>query len=249
VQLIATRHDYHATETMVTKKKKAILVVALVTVLSISIAVQLYFVADHAGVTVFARDREAYLFLGGGHTGWHFPALLFPIVVAQAYLGVPARISDKDPQSLVIRITPEGVQSWIHPASDVADLTPFQEGFYARCPGSVLCKWTEKGFMRASLEEEKSIAIDKLHSGSFDNKLVNGWNTYVLKFAPGNRFKVTLPTDIEILVQNHCKQDCAYPDVTVDLFRPGRAPENLYRADASPRLVRKSRYKELFPSH
>ena len=231
------------------KAAKRIRILAVIVALILgSGLVRLYFVSDHAGATVFQRDDEAYLFLGGGHTGWHFPALFFPVVLAEEYLHVPAESADEYGQSLVIRVTHAGVQRWVNRPSGIANLTPFENEFYARCPGTVLCRWTDSGFVRASQEDEKRIGLDNLYTGSFDNKIVNGWTTHQLKFAAGDNFEVHLGQDLAISVKNRSERD-AFPNVAVDLLRPGQAPENLYRADGEPRRVSRSEYEQLFGRH
>lgn len=230
---------------MARKAKWAVTSVILVLILGAWV-VQLHFISDNAGATLFQRGNEAYLFLGAGHTGWHFPALLYPLVMAKGYLHIPADISDQYGQSLILRVTPEGVQRWEAPSTDISFLTPFEDGFYGLCPGSVLCKWTTgKGFGIASSEEEKRIGINDLHKGSPDNQVVNGWTGHVLKFSPGDHFEVRLDQNLVIAVQNRSMKDGAYRDVTVDLLRPGQAPENLYHADGFPRRVSKSEYEQL----
>jgi hypothetical protein len=80
--------------------------------------------------------------------------------MAKAYLRVPVEPSDVYGQSLVIRVTPEGAQRWAedvlkNESRGVSFLTPFEDGFYAQCPGTVLCKWTGRGFDPVSPEDEK----------------------------------------------------------------------------------------------
>ena len=207
--------------------------------------IKLYFVADHAGAIAFQRGDAAYLFVGGGHTGWHFPALAYPAILAMNFLGAVNEPSDQVVVPLVIRVTPQGVQRWVNEPVDAAFLTPFQDGFYGLCPGAVLCKWTEKGFVRASPEEEKGIEIDKLHRGSLDNKLINGWSTHQLKVAPGDHFEVELDDNLAITVKNGSER-FGFPNVTIDLLRPGQVPENLYSADARARRVSRTKYEQLF---
>jgi hypothetical protein len=236
---------------MLQKSKRILIVTIFVAALLASLLAQLYFVSDHAGATLFQRGDEAYLFLGAGHTGSHFPALAYPLVIAKAYLRVPVEASDVFGQFLVIRVTPSGVQRWVEDVrkdkpNGVALLTPFEDGFYARCPGTVLCKWTGNSFDPVSAEEEKRIGIGNLYIGSFDNKVVNGWTAHVLRFAPGDHFEVQLAKDFVIAVRNYSERDWAHPSVTVDVLRPGKAPENLYRVDGRPRLVSKSEYKQVF---
>lgn len=226
------------------KKRVFILSAVVVLVLGAWLA-QLYFVADHAGVILFQKGDEAYLFMGAGHTGWHFPALSFPLVKARQYFNIPPDVSDQIGLSLVIRVTPEGVQRWMNKSADVALLTPFNDGFYARCPGTVLCKWTDKGFVGASPEEEKRIGIDNLYAGSLVDTAVNGWTTHQLKVAPGDHFEISLSRDVVIAVQNHSEYS-GYPNVTVVLLRAGRAPETLYGANTVPRLVSRSEYERAF---
>jgi hypothetical protein len=199
------------------------------------------------GPPLFQKGDEAYLFLGAGHMGWHFPALSYPWVVAKGYLRIPTEFSDQSGQSLVIRVTPEGVQRrWTYKSSDISLLTPFEDGFYARCPGTVLCKWTGKGFDPVNAEEEKRIGIDNPYVGSFDNTVINGWTAHVLKYVPGDHFKVQIGQDVVIDVRNDAGSEPAYSNTSVDLLRPGKAPENLLRANAKPRRVSWSEYEQLF---
>lgn len=228
------------------RNKKWLIISVIAVLFLVTLFVQVYFVADHAGVAVFQKSDEAYLFVGGGHTGWHCPALAFPVFLALGYFGSVSEPSDQVVLPMVIEVTPQGVQRWVNAPVDVASLTPFQDGFYGLCPGAVLCKWTEKGFVRATPEEEKRIGVDNLHRGSLDNKLVNGWTTHELKFGPGDHFEVPLGKDLVIAVQNRSMKDGAYRDVTVDLLRRGQAPENLYHANGFPRRVSKSEYDQLF---
>jgi hypothetical protein len=229
---------------MLSTKKHALIFTLVGVLVVVTLVIQLHFVSDHAGATVFQKGNEAYLFVGGGHTGWHCPALAYPVILALGYFGAVTEPSDKVSLSLVIRVSPQGVQRWMNQGVDVGALTPFQDGFYARCPGTMLCKWTESGFVRASPEEEKRIEIDNLHRGSLDNKLINGWSTHALKVAPGDHFEVELGDNLAISVKNH-SEIFGFPEVTIDLLRPGKAPENIYRADAKARLVSKTEYQQL----
>lgn len=229
---------------MPSKKKWILISVTLVLLLGASL-IKIYVVADHAGVTAFQRNNEVYLFLGGGHTGWRFSALSYPLVMAGGYLHIPAAPADVNGQSLVLRVTLEGVQRWTNKSKDIATLTPFEDGFYARCPGTVLCKWTEKGFEVASPEDARRIGTDNLYIGSLDNKVINGWTTHQLKFAPGDHFDIQFGQGFTISARNLSEKDSTYPNVSVDLLRAGQAPENLYRADARPRVVSKANYEIL----
>jgi hypothetical protein len=222
--------------------------VSVVAIFLLSVLIQLHFVSDHAGATVFQRGSEAYLFLGGGHNGWHFPAALYPAIVAKEYFNAPTAPSDVDAKSLVIRISPDGTQRWTNPSANIAFLTPFPDGFYALCPGSVLCKWTETGFRQATPEETQGIRVDDLRHGTLDNQLINGWTTHELKFSPGDHFEVHLPENVTIRVADHTTREFGRPDVTVDLLRPGQPAERIYQANASSRLVSASQYARLFPT-
>src|SRR5271165_618560 len=108
------------------KNRKWVIIFAIGALLLVSWFVQLYFVGDHAGAIVFQRGDEAYLFLGGGHTGWHFPALAYPVILAMNFLGAVNEPSDQVRLSLVMRVTPAGVQRWMNQATDVSDITPFE---------------------------------------------------------------------------------------------------------------------------
>jgi len=235
---------------MPSTKKWILISVAVVLILILGASLtRILIVADHAGAIAFQRDNEVYLFLAAGHSGWHFSALSYPLVKVGGYLHIPSAPADVNGQSLVLRVTPEGVQRWTNKAKDIAALTPFEDGFYARCPGAVLCKWTEKGFEVASPEDARRIGTDNLHIGSLDDKVVNGWATHQLKFAPGDHFEIQFGQGLTISVRNLSEKDWAYPQVSVDLLRAGQAPENLYHADAKPRVVSRADYQILLGKH
>jgi hypothetical protein len=64
--------------------------------------------------------------------------------------------------------------------------------------------------------------------------------------SPGDHAEVEIGKKLVISVQNHSTNARAYPRVSVDLVRPGQAPESLYNVDGTPRRVSSSEYEQAF---
>src|SRR5580698_8784037 len=162
--------------------KSVIVLVVIVVLLSLAASVNLYYVSDGAGATLFYKGDEAYLFVGTGSTGYHFSCLRYPFVILKDYFHAPPIPADEHVSGAVIRITPSVVERFqtnfgkeVWAAPDF--LTPFDDGFYAMCPGVVLCKWTGDRFEPASEEDRRRLdGTNRLFHGDINNQIVNGWS-------------------------------------------------------------------------
>lgn len=224
----------------------------LLAALVLGIFLQMHLVVDWSGATVYSRENEAYILMGESHTGYHFPYIAYPFLMALQSFGAATSPSDEHAAALVLHITPTSLDQQIWVPTDLNHssplfVTPFEDGLYGMCPGGTLCKWTGKSFEPATPEQLQRIGgTDRLIRGGFGNQPMNGWVVHQ-SGRPGEKFTAQVGKDIEVTIQNHNKEASTYNWVTIDLFRPGQPPEHLYNVDGrKPRLVTKATYDHIF---
>jgi hypothetical protein len=236
------------------KSKKVIALVVLAVALAASISFKVYYLVDHSGGMLFWKGEEAYLFLGTSHTGYRLSYLEYPFIIISEYFYSPPLPEHRRASSLVLRVTPSAIERHVVDYGEAPItpdfMTPFEDGFYAMCRGAVLCKWAGNSFEPATEEEQRRLdGVNRLVRGSMDNQIVNGWHVRQSFRSPGDHFEVEVGKNLAISVRNHATDVRAYPWVSVDLLRPGKAPENLYNVDGTPRRVSKSEYQSVFSNH
>lgn len=217
---------------------------------------QVYLIRDGSYAACYSRDNEAYLFLAGSRTGFHFRAITYPFRIALGYLFggyVAAGLFERDdmqPSLIVLHITPasleQGVDDLNEKDQDASFITPFSDGLYAMCPGGVLCKWTGKRFELATTEQLKSVGgIENLLRGSTRNQPVNGW-LITETYAVGHH-EIPIGKDITVIMENHGQIGGVYNWITVDILRTRRPIERVYDVDARKlKLVSKATYDQIF---
>jgi hypothetical protein len=216
---------------------------------------QVYFITDSSGASLWRKGEHAYLFLGDSHRGVHVSYLGYPWARVREYFYAPPVPQDHRIATEVTRITPESVEQWRvsfgdNPGDSPQFLTPFDQGFFALCPGLVLCKWAGKDFKPATAEEAREIGgIDRLVRGPIGDEPINGWTYQSLIPEPGAQFTVDIGGKFSLLVKNKAQEKLANAIISVDLLRPGRQPENLYDVDGTPHRVSRKQYERIFARH
>lgn len=217
---------------------------------------QIHFIRDGSGATCYSRENEAYLLLSASHTGHHFRASTFPFRFALGYFFggyVAAGLFERDDQQsslIVLHITPASLEREIDPLNerdqDASFITPFTDGLYGMCPGSVLCKWTGKRFEPATPEQIKRVGgLENLVRGSTENQPVNGW--LITKTYAVGRHDIPIAKDITVIMQNHGQTGATFDWITVDIARTGRPVERVYDVDGrKPKFVSKVTYDKIF---
>jgi hypothetical protein len=214
---------------------------------------ELYFVRAASGGTLFSKGDETYLFMGGGGRGYHCKLFTYPWIMLREFLGAPSFPNEGKDAILVIRVTPSIVErkevsfGW-EIANVPTFLTPFDDGFYAQCPGVVLCKWTGTSFETATEEEQRTHdGTNRLFKGYTDEDTVNGWIVRRMGSSLGDDFRIQVGNSFVVSAKNNSANPLKYNHVTVDLIRPGQVPERLYDVDGAVRSVSRIEYEKLFP--
>jgi hypothetical protein len=238
---------------MTAKLIRTIVAAILVVLFVASAFMKIYFVRDNSGGTVFWKEDEAYLFLGSGHTGYHVTYLEYPLVVTLAYFHVGHSASDQKTSTIVLRVTPAGVERHILNYSDSllgsspSYVTPFEDGLYASCPGGVLCKWTGDGFAPATeAERQRHGGASGLVRDDAYNP-ANGWSVQHFGLGKIDYFEARVGKNLKISV----KTLAIYPPGvyswnSVDLVNAGQPPESLYNVDGKLRRVSGAEYEAVF---
>jgi hypothetical protein len=217
---------------------------------------QVYLIRDGSYAACYSRENEAYLFLAGSHTGFRFRAITYPFRLGLGYLfggyvaaGLSER-NDEQPSLIVLHITPASLEQEVDELNekdqDASFITPFSDGLYGMCPGSVLCKWTGKRFEPATTEQLKSVGgSENLVRGSTENQPVNGW--LITKTYAVGQHEIPIGKDITVIMENHGQTGGIYNWITVDILRTGRPIERVYDVDDRKlKLVSKATYDEIF---
>ncbi len=152
---------------------------------------------------------------------------------------------------MVVRITPTTVERHVVDPGTGRDLyTPFEDRIYANCPDiGGLCRWAGDHFERATGEEQRKLdGINRLIQREIDNE--KGWSKHGLGPAPVD-YKFTIKADdkFELSVSNVVAKKYGYGAVSVDLLRPGQAPERIWYLGGDPRRVSKAEYERVFGRH
>jgi hypothetical protein len=232
-------------------KKRIVLILLALTLLAASF-VPVFYVRDDAGGTVFWQEKEAYLCLGDGHTGYHFSSLRYPFVAIGEYFHVIPSPANQRVSMIVIHVTLSEVErAQMDSKGELNNsdaIVPFDDGFYAICEGSVLCKWAGNRYRPATEEEQHRIGgVNRMLSLREDLKsgFVNGWHARNMRRLPGDHFEADI-VNLVISVKNLATNPRAYPWFSVQLLRPGQTPESLYNVDGTPRRVSKPEYEHTF---
>ena len=247
---------------MMKKRRLAIVGFMILVLFAIGIAAigtiassQVYFLREGAGGTLFCRAEEAYLFMDGTRRGYHFSYVKYPWIALGEFLNAPPFPDDRRVSDIVIRVTSSGAERHLvdfgkETGNAARSITPFDDGFYAQCPGVVLCKWTGNSFEPATEEEQrKHDGTHHLLEGDPNNPTINGWSWYHVGRSPGDHFDVRAGNKFEITAKNLARNVGGYSNISIDLLRPGQPPESLYNVDGTPRRISKSEYERTFEKH
>lgn len=231
----------------------AILVAVIVTISGCKI----YFLRENSGGYAIWNTSEAYFFIQVTRQGLPVGYLRYPLFVAGEILGVVEPVDDDRASLAVIRVTSSGVDRNVlnlkndpqrGPGSYPGEYTPLEGHIYAMCPPlGGLCRWSGDHFERASQEERQRLdGIKRLTRGDFENDK-SGWSRREFGAGPTNRkFIIKVGDKFELSVNNLGVNGTENGTVSIDLLRPGKAPERIgdfYRREGK---VSRTEYKQAF---
>ena len=225
-------------------------VVCVIGAVAILASCQVYYAREDDSGTLLWNADEAYLFMSVARRGYHCSYLRYPLVISEEYFYAPPSPSDQHVSLTVIRITPSSIdRKVVNFGQDAANVpifyTPFGESIYAHCPGA-LCRWTGTQFEPATLEEERKLGGDNFLA-PVDFSDLKGWSRRGIGSVTGDhQFSVELGKQLTLLVREGNVYRPAYDSASVEILRPGSAPEDVWHVDARPRRVSKGDYKQLF---
>ena len=190
---------------------------------------RVYFIRKDTGVELLWNRDEAYLFISVVPRGFHVRYVGSPFVWFSQFLYAVPSTDDERISVTVIRVTQSSVESHVvavvdnGPGSIPDSNTPIEGHIYANYPGlGGRSRWFDDRFVAANEAERQRLGdIDHLTTYDIDN--VNGWS-----------------------VKNEATSEREYPRMSINLLRPGRAPERLWYLDGSPHRVSRSVYERTF---
>ncbi|MGB0038072.1 MAG: hypothetical protein WBQ00_04175 [Terriglobales bacterium] len=232
-------------------KRKLIVVIGIVAAaIAVAASLNTYSINEGGGGRVLWNNNEAYVFVEDIRRGYHFTYLRYPLeLLGEYFYWVP----DPDVQQVhlvVFKLTSDGIDRHVideraNTANPPDSYTPMGEEIYAWCPG-VVCKWTGTDFKPVDNTEAKRIGgAEGLASRDFTG--VSGWSKYTLGSAPaGSRSTIKVDELIEISVDHHAQDRFGHSAISVEVMRPGHAPERIWYIDDRPRTVSRAEYERVF---
>jgi hypothetical protein len=232
-------------------KKALIALIVLAAVGFLLTYPSVYVVRDGPGGTLYWNPDEALLFVEVGSSGARLSYLRYalePFLVAMGHVRSPD--NTRCSQVVVIRITDKDVQRYETGLQQNAeDAYCFQdyvlrEGhIYVGYPAQKrVWKWSGNQFEPATSEELGGFGpMKSAHGAQFDN--VDGWS--MREYALGHvTYPVTLNGHSVTIVSSG--ETWPLGDVSVDLVRPGTAPQRIWTLDERSRIVSRTEYERIF---
>jgi len=204
---------------------------------------QIYYIGGSGDGDLLWNVKEAYLFVHGERRGYHVSYLGYLAELVKGYFGAIDPPDDERPFTIVIRITPSGIER--HGEKDqFGYFTPVDDSIYAGRNDSNLWKWAGTHFEKAGIDEQKKVkGIEGLSKKNFTN--VSGWSArYSVTSNMKEEFPITLggkSMTVQVTTLN-----LSAGEVSVDLLRHDLPAETLFRRSGQPRRVSRTEYQQSF---
>ena len=206
---------------------------------------KLSLVFTEASGSLFWDADEAYLFLDYANSGVRMSYLSYLLEFPKTMLGGPTLRSDLSGSVLALRISRQAIEPLTTQDLSLGDYRFVKGDIYSRSgiDGSIW-KWSGTAFIRASGDEDR--AFNPVAPGGFlgfDN--VNGWSERA-QLGGGVRDGYEVPFTLGGEKFSLVTRQGALGEVSIDLIRPGQAPQKIWSLDQSTRWVSKAHYQRIF---
>lgn len=214
---------------------------ALITILAFF---QIYYLGCSGDADLLWKGNTAYLLVHGERRGYHTSYLGYSGQVIKGYFGAGSLPDDVAPYTLILRITPSGVQRYEENRS-LSIFTPWGENLYAWHSDGRLLKWMGTRFDEASVEERKRFPTwPSIPPKSIDN--AGGWSArYSITSGPNDELSLQLDeTPITVLVTPLNIYD---GEVGISVSINGGPPQRVFHRIGKPTRVSGKEYERAFP--
>ena len=207
----------------------------------------LYYLRDDSGGQLLWNADEAYLFMTVARRGVRLSYLEYRTVLKE-WLNAPAFPTNQRVFLSVIRVTPSGIERHVGKVvgetADIPDFfTPIRQTIYANCQGTP-CKWVGDHFENATPAEQKE--LDGInHLASDIDMSMNGWSKRGVGAVAGDsQFSIEIGKQLTLKVRQGNVYRSSSDSATVDLYRVGQPPQQLWHVNGQPRRVSKREYEQ-----
>jgi hypothetical protein len=241
--------------------KRKIVLAILVAAVLIAATFNIYAISEGAGALAIWNQTEAYIFVEVGRRGDSSSYLLFPWILFKEYVigGFAGAVEPVDGRAflVVFHATSTSVERHIVELEDpvngqpgppgVSQFTPIDGRIYAACINVYgLCWWAGDHFEKASTEERKRFdGISRLTTGDFEND-AEGWSRRGFGRTPSGTSEVSVGDQFKLLVNTVKVEGANLDAISIDLQRPGKAPERIGAFKAREGSVSRAEYLHAF---
>ncbi len=242
----------------------------------VAASTRIYGISQGTSGLVVWNSSEAYFFVEAGELGYSASALEYPWLLFKQYViggfAAAALPNNQRADLVVIRVNSSGAERHVlkldrtgegGPGGDPSKYTPIEGRIYAFYPKLIghfmqdghevgkdmndgLGWWAGDHFEKATDDERQRLdGINRLTTADFDND-ANGWSRRAFVAGPIYReFTVDVGGQFRVLVENVAK-GTGNGTVSIDLLRPGKAPERIGDFDTRAGRISKSEYVHAF---
>jgi hypothetical protein len=239
------------------KRTKAIVAIAILVVAAANC--NLYSLREYCGGNLLWNDSEAHFFVEVVRQGYHVSCLRYPWITIKEYLGAIESPDDNRAFLVVLRVTSYGVERRVLDLADRANggagsdprqFTPLEGHIYANCPQlDGLCRWSGDHFERATQEERRRLAGPDSIAKDYIRAAENGWSKRQFGAGPPESTStIDVGDGFQLSLKNLAVKGTENTTLSIDVLRPGKAPERIGKFDARPPMgmVTKTEYQRAF---
>jgi hypothetical protein len=221
---------------------------------------RLYAIQEGVGGLAIWNRAEAYVFIQVGRRGYSSSYLWFPWILFKERVigGFAGAVEPDDGRAflVVIHVTPAGVERHVvgledpvngEPGTDPTRYTPLDGRIYAAWAKLYgLCWWSGDHFEKAPEEERQRFdGISRLTTGDFEND-ADGWSRRGFGAPSYGTLEIGVGDQFKVLVNTVKLEGTDLGTVSINLQRPGRAPDRIAEFEAREGSVSRAEYRHAF---